>query len=511
MSTIKELICNYKELARMLPMLNGITIIEYDGEDIQGSMGLYEYKLDNALIIDAVDRIIVCGKQTEKLQCNIRKLKSIFPSAKIDKTTKGWQDTDFYSLEVLDLLVFHMAEAVITDQEYNQKDKKGKLLQAAIRNTRLAYYACVLSSSDWLFCLDEFCLKAQLRLTDFEFGQIEEQKEQTAYCRDKLAYMKMCEDTLSPKDLFFQIVDEAEHGCEECNQCSNYGRRKQCPVAHQKIAVFYRTGMYVPKDEKIAHQWEVMASRQGYKPAKIQVAEDLSKGVGCSKSIKSALHIFKEFAIENDDYCINRLIQLVTEIGGKEKLVAIPYIAHSAMDGNEEMILKLSEAFQEGDYYLPKDMVQQEEWIRQGAENGNPRFVQAMAEMYEANKEWEESYKWYKNLSEINPDLLPVGKFEEIELKMLTNGASDEEIALKGMDYLYGYHGTGRDTHLAYRCLSYAKEKGIALAEGLLGQMYFYGIGVEKDKNKAAQLIMSASNAGDLLSRECVSHEFFTD
>jgi hypothetical protein len=100
--------------------------------------------------------------------------------------------------------------------------------------------------------------------------------------------------------------------------------------------------MYVPKDEKIAHQWEVMASRQGYKPAKIQVADDLTEGFGCSKSIKSALHIFKEFARENDDYSINRIIQLVSEIGGKEKLVAIPYIAHSAMDGNEEMILKLS-------------------------------------------------------------------------------------------------------------------------------------------------------------------------
>ena len=77
------------------------------------------------------------------------------------------------------------------------------------------------------------------------------------------------------------------------------------------------------------------------------------------------------------------------------------------------------------------------------------------------------------------------------EMQKLQNGdvlsilsGNDEEIAIKGMDYLYGYHGIVRDTHLAFRCLSYAKDKGIALAEGLLGQMYYYGIGVDKDENK---------------------------
>ena len=61
---------------------------------------------------------------------------------------------------------------------------------------------------------------------------------------------------------------------------------------------------------------------------------------------------------------------------------------------------------QNSKYGLPKDMVQQKEWIQQGADNGNPRFVLAMAEMYEANAEWHDAYNWYKTLEKVAPQLL---------------------------------------------------------------------------------------------------------
>lgn len=505
MTPIKELIANDEELSRLLPMIDGITIIEYDGDNIQGSTGLYEYMLDNSLQPDAVNRIILCGRQTDKLQKNYHILQSSFPSTKIEKTNKKWQNTDFGSLNVLDLLVFHMAASILTKNEFDHDGEKAKHFRKIIRDTRHAYYACVLSSDYTLFDIDNYCLRAQMRLKDFDFDVTEENEEPTTFCRNKLAYMEMCEKTLASKDLFFQISEEAEHGCESCNQCDNYGKDKKCPAAQRMIADFYRRGMYVPKEEIIAHQWEMKASRQGYHSALIQIADDYVAGFGCRKSVESALRIYKEYAKKNNVYCITRIIKLVAERGGKERLSAIPFIAFSAQNGNEDMILMLSDAFQEGEYCLPKDMAQQEEWIRQGAENGNPRFVKAIAEMYESNSEWTESYKWYKTLSEVNPDMLKEDKLEEIELHMLTHGADDEEIAIKGMDYLYGYHGIVRDTHLAFRCLSYAKDKGIALAEGLLGQMYYYGIGVDKDENKGVQYILSASKAGDLLSRESVA------
>ena len=503
--TIRSLISHNDELSRLLPLISGITIIEYDGENIEGSKGLYEYLLRNDLSVIVVNRIIICGKRTEKLLDNISMLRALFPHLDPEVLNKDWHDADFNSLNVYDVLVFHMAGDVITDGAYDNYNQDGKRFREIVKLTRQAYYVCVLSEADacWFFGEEnQYCLRVQLRLYDFESEEGEETPEPTAFCLEKQKYIQMCGDALTHKDFFFQCVDEVDHGCEECNQCSKYGKRKQCPFAQRKIADFYRRGMYVPKDEKIAHQWEMMSSRQGHKPARIQVADDLLNGFGCKQSAAGALEIYKEYAQRNDVYCINRIIELAEVSDVKERIAAIPYIAQLAQFGNEEMILKLSDAFQCGEYGLPKDIVQQKEWIRQGADNGNPRFVKAMAELCEANNDWEEAYQWYKKLAEVSPGTVSESKLDEVELKMLTNGANADEIAQKGMDYLYGYHGMERDTHLAYRCLNYAKEKNIPLAKGLLGQMYFYGLGVEQSSQTGIRLIAEATKDDDMLSME---------
>ena len=502
--TIRSLISHNDELSRLLPLISGITIIEYNGENINGSKGLSEYLIRNNLSVNVINRIIICGKKSEKLLGNISMLRALFPYVELEVLNKDWQDADFNSLNVYDVLVFHMAGDEITVGAYDNNGRDGERFREIVKQTRQAYYVCVLSDDAlWHFDREDlYRLRVQLRLSDFENEEGEDTIEPTAFCLEKQEYIQMCSETLIPKDFFFQCVDEADHGCEECNQCSKYGNRKQCPFAQRKIADFYRRGMYVPQDEKIAHQWEIMSSRQGYKPAHIQVADDLLNGCGCNQSTTDALEIYIEYARKNDEYCINRIIELAEGSDTKERIAAIPYIAQLAKGGNEDMILKLSDAFQCGEYGLPKDIVQQEEWIRQGADNGNPRFVKAMAEMYEANNDWEEAYQWYKKLAEVSPGTVSDGKLDEVELKMLTNGASDDEIAQKGMDYLYGYHGMERDTHLAYRCLNYAKEKNIPLAKGLLGQMYFYGLGVEQSTQTGLQLLEEATKDDDILSLE---------
>ena len=503
-STIYSQISQHEELSRLLPMMKGITIIEYDGGDIQGSTGLYEYLMGEGIPVDVVSRIIVCGKKTDLLQRNVQMLRSLFPFVEPETTHKDWRDTDFKALNICDTLVFHMADVVGTSEYDNYRDD-GVRMHEIVKQTRQAYFACYLHYYEPFWPFDDesdgSSLRCQLRLRDFGNNKDDDTSAPTAFCTEKQEYIKMCQDTLIPKDLFFQCVDEADHGCEECNQCSNYGKLKKCPFAQRTIASCYRQGIYVPKDEKIAHEWEAMASRQGYKPAHIQLADDLLEGFGCSQSTTAALEIYKEYAEKNDEYCINRIISLAECYEGRERIAAVPYITQLAKDGNEDMILKLSDAFQNGGYGLPKDIVQQEEWIRQGAENGNPRFVKAMAEMYEANSNWAESYKWYKKLVEVCPEMVSDSKMEEIELKMLTNGASDEEIAHKGMDYLFGYHGVERDTHLAYRCLNYTEGR-VPLAKGLLGQMYYYGIGVEQSTKTGLRLLTDATKLNDMLSLE---------
>ena len=67
LSTISSQISHHEELSRLLPLIKGITIIEYDGDDIWASTGFYEYLLSNGLSVDIVNRIILCGRKSEKL------------------------------------------------------------------------------------------------------------------------------------------------------------------------------------------------------------------------------------------------------------------------------------------------------------------------------------------------------------------------------------------------------------------------------------------------------------
>lgn len=511
MSSIHSLISQCEELARLLPLMESITVIEYDGENIEGSKGLYEY-LDNLDLfsIYVVSRVILCGNKTEKREQNLTALQEMFPSAELKTTDRDWYSTDFRKINVADTLVVHMAGKDVTELSFDRNQEYGKKLREIICRTSPVYYACFLYKGDRLvYCDDERdCLKVRLRLSGFENNCNENPAFPTSFCQDRQDYINMCRETISQKDFFFQCVDEAEHGCESCTLCNKYGKRKQCPIAQSEIAALYRQGRYVPKDLRIAHQWKKMAANQGYKPSRLRLAEDLIEGSGCAVSIPAALEIFKEYAYRNDENSIYRIIRLAEERDDIDKMMALPFIVQLAKNGNEDMVLRLSNAFQNGEFGLPKDIVQQEEWIRQGAENGNPRFVKAMFEMYEAAGMWAEAYSWYRHLAEVWSEIISEDKMEELGLKMLTDGASDQSIALKGMDYLYGYHGIDRDLHLASRCLNYASGKGISLATGLLGKMHYHGIGDSPNVNTGIDLIYRAANEGDILSLEILIFTF---
>ena len=502
---IVEWLSSNEDLRRILPLTHSVAIVEYDGKNVEGSIQLWNYLNSQNIGTDSVSRIVLCGRCEAMTYANRDILKELFPSACIEIISTNWSLVEPEKLKMHHTLVFHMGFSVnITDYDFEGNTIDGVQFLNMVNKTRQAYYICILGKSGSSNYGTESPLhfREKLRLTDFVFQEpeIKAENAQTKFCQEKQEYMEMCEDVLIKKNTFFQCAEEVEQGCEACNQCSNYNDRKQCPMAQWKIADFYRKGYFVPANDVIAHNWELRAAKQGYKPALVQVAHDLWEGRGCRKSLESAIEIFERFAREGDKHCTEQIIKMSEQEEEIPHIIAIPYIARMAQNGNEDMILKLFEAFTKEKYNLPDDNVQREEWIRQGAENGNPRFVKALAEMYEEMEAWKESYKWYLKLQEVKPEMLEPNKLEYIEIKVLTEGTSDEEIAKKGMNYLYGYNPLERDTRLAFRCLKYAKEQNVALAEGLLGEMYYEGIEVEQDKHKGIELFKSAAEKGDLLS-----------
>ena len=503
-TNIINAICDEDELIRMLPLIEDIAIIEYDGRNIDGSCAIAQYMEDNFIDTSVVRRIVLLGKKNSKTSANEDKLLELFPNAEICIVNKIWNELNPRTLKIWNTLVFHIGIAIgISDSMYDQETGSGEKFVDFVNKTRVAYFACVLNSRQASFFDNPYIVRATMRLKEFALETDGEKKQQSNFCKDKQEYISSCIKTLTPQDAFFQCIEEAEHGCEDCNQCGNYGARKQCPFSQSVVANYYRNGIYVPHDEKIAHQWEVMAARQDYKPSRILVADDLKNGYGCKKDIDAALDIYCSYASQiGNEHCISQILNIAEEEPNINRIIAIPYISQQAQDGNEDMIIKLSDAFQNADYGLPKDMVQQKEWIRQGAENGNPRFVLAMAEMYEENSEWSDAYKWYKTLEDVAPELLDDEKLNEIELKMLTNGASPEDVARSGQNYLYGYYGTERNLHLAFRCLKYASDNGVPFAKGLLATMYLKGLDVEEDFETAVELLTAAAEEDDLYSMD---------
>ena len=80
---IKDFISECADLERMLPLISRVAIIEYDGNDIAGSLEIARHYEEHGLNVNAIKRIILCGKISNGILENENKLRKHFPSAKI--------------------------------------------------------------------------------------------------------------------------------------------------------------------------------------------------------------------------------------------------------------------------------------------------------------------------------------------------------------------------------------------------------------------------------------------
>lgn len=493
-----------EELERLLPLIKDVAIIEYDGKNIDFSEAVKHYLHDKGLPDDIVKRIVLLGETNVKKKASNFMLSKLFPHASISAVDKTWRRVLPEEMEVHCSLVFHNGcSALISEDTFDDVlDADGNVFKIMVNGTRSAYYVCLLNGDNDAFS-SLYSLKSNLRLDGFKLKEVKSAPSKSGHCADKLGYLTSCVESLVAKDAFFQAIDDAEQGCDECNQCANYSPHKRCPEAQRIVARYYREGLFVPQSDVIAHQWEVKASRQGLMSATIQVADDYRAGSGCNQDIDKALQIYSRYAmLSGNAHCVDQIIKIAEAEQSGSAVVAVPYIAQRAATGDDEMLVKLCDAFRNGALGLPIDPVQQKEWTAKGAERGIPRCMQAMAEWCEADGDWKKSYEWYVKLGKKMPELVDKDKLDEAEIKMLTDGASADEVAKIGRNYLYGYFGLPRDTHLAYRCLTYASDRGVAYATGLLGVMYLRGWEVEVDEEMGISLLETAAGAGDLLSMD---------
>jgi len=505
---IKQLLTQDKEFCRLVPLIDNIAIIEYDAHHVEGSYAVAQYLEENEIDRSCVKNIVLLGIKDTSVNYDCGMLSSIFPCANVCVPQVTWGE--YYDV-VPSTLVIHMAMASnVTDVDFDNQSAKG--VEASwLANKCYAYYASILVRHHANLFDNPYTIRSQFRLEPKNIKRIV-QASRTSFCNERQEYMDMCASKLVPKDAFFQCMVEVVHGCEECNQALHYGKSKQCPMAQRVIAGFYRTGMYVPKDLKIAHQWEWMAARQDYISAYLQIGIDQNRGDGCNKDMKKALVNISYYAQEtNDTECYRQIVSMIEESDEEKDILAIPYIVHLAYNGDEDMIIKLTEGFMQGHYNLPKDNIQFEQWSERGAESGSLQFIKRTAKLCEDNQDWTRAYQWLKRLKDIAPDLVDTEQIKLVEINMLTSKSTPEEVANKGEEYLYGYSGVKRDLHLAKVCLTYASEHKVPKAMRLLGFMYLSGTGVKKNVLTAVDILHQAADCGDILSIDKLLSLYYVD
>lgn len=497
---IKEATKQLSNLDKLIQLVDNVAIIEYDGKDINGCKALCEYILEQNLNIEIVKRVILLGKRCRELKKNREKIEELFPNCEVTVPNSTWHDVNPVDLKLRNTLVLHMTFSIGVIKVYNIAK-----LNRIIRDTCCAYSACYLQLND-----EELKIASRLSLSHFVFTE-QDLTPPTAYCKEKQEYIEMCMNSLTPKDAFFQCIDEVDHGCETCNQCNNYGPRKQCPMAQRRIAECYREGIYVPQDNQIAHQWELKASKQGYAPATIQVANDLRHGTGCVRDIHSALDLLLPFAaIKGNESSARQIIEIAEETPEIESIIAVPSIVRLANDGCEEMILKLSDAYLNGSWGLPKDPERHKSWVERGAENGSVQLIQSMAKMCEEKELWDVAYSCYEKLEENDVFADYTEKLAEIEDKIIGTYSDYQQLAEKGLAFYNGY-GVEEIPKLAYACFLKSAEAGNALGEYGMASCYNMGKGVPKDKNKGKEWEEKAAAHGDIFAMMHVCRDLSND
>lgn len=488
-----------ESLCRMLPLVETIAILEYDGTDINGSRALARVLGEMGCGGNVLD-VLLFAKRQSNVQDNVQALQKLFPKARV-KTCKPWRKVHPQELEVHATLVIHFTE--LTAYNIRRKDEDFITMYDLFVGTRDAYLAVAYTENNGELFNNNCKLRSWFTLNDLRFDHEEVIGPKMQACRDKEEFLDYINKNLTAREQFFETMEELRHGCDSCPQCRHYGALHRCPMIQHRIAKYYRDGFFVPKNSTIAYQWEAMAGKQGYAEAALQAADDVKalEAYG-EKDAKKVLSLLTRLVKEHQSrVAAEKIVKYVYDNPFLSSSIAIPYMAKLANDGNEEMTLRLSDGFQNGLYGLPKDLEQQKSWIESGAKNGNPRFIKAVAEMYEAAEQWKESYYWYKKLRESGYDDIDEKRIQHVELEMLTDGKALREVTQEGVKYLWGLHGLSRDMNLAFRCFLFASKKGETEAIGQLGWMYYKGIHTRINTTKGLDLLKTAAREGaDLFS-----------
>lgn len=285
--------------------------------------------------------------------------------------------------------------------------------------------------------------------------------------------------------------------------------------AKVKLADLYRRGLGCKKNPEGAMNLYIEAREMGSLDAKMGIADLYLNGEGVAKDEAQAFGLYTELAKKGNDKAKYSLAYCYQNGFGTEKspFMAGHYLVPAAKEGDSDAQCYLALCFLKGDAVkqnLPKAVY----WFKKSASQGNEvamfNLAFCMQRGLGIDKNEKEAFDLYEKLAKAGhtkayaevarcyrfgigtaPNAVKAYRWVQKGVKL------NEPTCLCMMGYFF-YEGkpyVRRSLKAAFKHFSKAASRGSYAAKYVVGQMYFNGIYVKKDVDKAEALMAEAADA----------------
>ena len=271
----------------------------------------------------------------------------------------------------------------------------------------------------------------------------------------------------------------------------------------------------IPVDRHQAFLWWQIAAEKGHVDSLNDLAGCYIQGIGVEKNIEEGLkQLKKAVALNNARACYNLgLHSMLGDIVKRDPAEAVRLWQIAADQGHPGALYNLGWCYADGEGVKQNTAQAFKLWL-QAAEKGDSAAQLNCARCYRDGRETErnmkEAIKWYRKAADAGmpramfelAQILLTEKEKEKEntkevLKWLTIAADEAEMpeaqVLLGL-YLMVPESEFFNPQDAVRRFTAAANKDHPVAQYMLGVIYYEGMGVEPDRNKAIDLLQTAAD-----------------
>ena len=268
------------------------------------------------------------------------------------------------------------------------------------------------------------------------------------------------------------------------------------PEAQYRMFVCCSDGVGIERNSANAAKWCRKAADAGLEEAIYDMGMLYVKGTGVEQNAKSAFKWFRKGAERGHPMCLYKFGQCYKLGYGVEKdedeaskwqNKAVAAWRTSAKSGDTASMVRLAELYMKGDV-VELDKEEAVKWYLKGAELGNAMAQYELATCYHngegVEEDQEESAKWMMRAAEKSTD-------RGVQWTM-------------GRYYQEGW-GVEKNPLEAVKWFERSAKKGFALAKYYLAMCYMNGEGVQKDEEKAEELLVDAADNGCKEAKEVLA------